>query len=120
MLMWRRKKTEVSDEDIIELFNDLGLPSNLAKTMMYISDVEECCSEDIESSIDLQQPEVSVAMQELRKRGWISKKKLKNKHRYTKFFKLKDMDEDYQEQYNVFVYDMIRYSPNEKPHKTIY
>ena len=55
------------------------MPKNLAKTLMYISQVEECRSADVEQGADLRQPEVSVAMQELRRRGWVKKRNLKRK-----------------------------------------
>ncbi len=61
----------------MELFTQLGMPKNIAKTLMYICQVEECRSTDIEQAADLRQPEVSVAMQELRKRGWVEKRDLK-------------------------------------------
>ena len=46
---------------------------------MYISQVEECRSADVEQGADLRQPEVSVAMQEMRRRGWAKKRDLKKK-----------------------------------------
>ena len=67
------------DEKIIKVFTELGMPKNLAKTLMYISQTEECRSAEIEHGADLRQPEVSVAMQQLRKRGWISRRDLKKK-----------------------------------------
>jgi predicted transcriptional regulator len=65
------------DEKLIKLFTDLGMPRNLSKTIMYVSQVEECRSADIEQGADLRQPEVSIAMQELIDRGWIQKRDLK-------------------------------------------
>ena len=53
------------------------MPKNIAKTLMYICQVDECKSTDIEQAADLRQPEVSVAMQDLRKRGWVEKHDLK-------------------------------------------
>jgi predicted transcriptional regulator len=47
--------------------------------LMYICQVNECRSTEIEQGADLRQPEVSVAMQQLRKRGWVTKKDLKKK-----------------------------------------
>jgi predicted transcriptional regulator len=44
---------------------------------MYISQVDECRSADVEKAADLRQPEVSIAMQELHRRGWITKRDLK-------------------------------------------
>ena len=67
------------DEKIINLFTDLGMPKNLAKTLMFISQVDECRSAEIEQGADLRQPEVSVAMQQLQKKGWIKKRDLKKK-----------------------------------------
>lgn len=67
------------DEKIIRVFSDLGMPRNLAKTLLYISNVEECRSSEIEHGADLRQPEVSVAMQQLQNRGWVEKRDLKKK-----------------------------------------
>lgn len=67
------------DEKVIKIFTALGMPRNLAKTLMYISNVDECRSAEIERQANLRQPEVSVAMQELQKRGWIKKRDLKKK-----------------------------------------
>ena len=67
------------DEKAIHLFAELGMPRNLAKTLMYISQVEECRSAEIERGADLRQPEVSVAMQELQKKGWIKQRDIKKK-----------------------------------------
>jgi len=62
------------DKKIIDIFADLGMPKNLAKTLMYISQCQECRSADIEYGARLRQPEVSVAMHNLEKKGWISKR----------------------------------------------
>ena len=55
------------------------MPKNMAKTLLYLSQVPECKCSDIEHGVDLRQPEVSIAMQELRKRGWVKKRDLKKK-----------------------------------------
>jgi len=67
------------DDKAVKLFAELGMPKNLAKTLMYISQVEECRSGEVEQGADLRQPEVSVAMQEMRRRGWAKKRDLKKK-----------------------------------------
>lgn len=67
------------DDEIIQLFSKLGMAKNIAKTLVYISQVDECKSADVEQGADLRQPEVSIALQELRKRGWVHKRDLKNK-----------------------------------------
>jgi predicted transcriptional regulator len=78
----KRKNSFVLDEKddkAVTLFSELGMPRNLAKTLMYISQVPECRSADVEQGADLRQPEVSVAMQEMRRRGWAKKRDLKKK-----------------------------------------
>jgi len=78
----KRKRSFVLDEKddkAVKLFADLGMPKNLAKTLMYISQVNECRSAEVEQGADLRQPEVSVAMQEMRRRGWAKKRDLKKK-----------------------------------------
>jgi len=67
------------DKKIIKVFTELGMPRNLAKTLMYISGTEECRSSEIERNANLRQPEVSVAMQELQRKGWVKKRDLKKK-----------------------------------------
>jgi len=62
-------KFNPQDEKIIHIFAELGMPKNLAKTLMYISQVDECRSAEIEHGTNLRQPEVSIAMQQLQKKG---------------------------------------------------
>lgn len=84
------------DKQIVEVFSDLGVPKNLAKTLMYISKVEECRSSEIEQGANLRQPEVSVAMQQLTDLGWITKrnKKKEGKGRPIYIYKLEsNLDE---------------------------
>jgi len=67
------------DGKVVQLFSELGMPKNLAKTLTYISQVDECRSADVEKSANLRQPEVSMAMQELRNRGWAEIQSFKKK-----------------------------------------
>ena len=78
----KQKSSLVLDEEdgkAVQLFAGLGMPKNLAKTLMYISQVDECRSADVEKSANLRQPEVSIAMQELRNRGWAEVQSFKKK-----------------------------------------
>lgn len=79
MVQIKPYKFKSQDEKIIKVFSELGMPKNLAKTLMYISQVQECRSADIEHGANLRQPEVSVAMQQLQKKGWIKRRDLKKK-----------------------------------------
>jgi len=89
------------DNKIIDVFSDLGIPKNLAKTLMYISKVEECRSSEIEHGANLRQPEVSVAMQQLTDFGWISKrnKKKEGKGRPIYLYKMETTLDDIIEHY---------------------
>ena len=72
-------KPKQQNEKAIRLFEELGMPKNLAKTLLYVSQVDECRSLDIEHKTNLRQPEVSIAMQKLMKKGWIKKRDLRKK-----------------------------------------
>jgi len=72
-------KLDNDDGKAIQLFVNLGMPKNLAKTLLYVSQFDECKGADVEQGTDMRQPEVSIAMQELRRRGWIKKQDLKKK-----------------------------------------
>ena len=78
----KRKNSFVLDEKddkAVQIFRELGMPKNLAKTLIYISQVDECRSAEVEQAADLRQGEVSIAMQELRRRGWVKKRDLNKK-----------------------------------------
>lgn len=92
------------DKKIVAIFTDLGMPKNLAKTLTYISNVPECRSSDIERGANLRQPEVSVAMQHLQRKGWITKRDMKKegKGRPIYYYKLEapleDIVQDFEEE----------------------
>ncbi len=56
----------------------IGLKRNVAKVLTYLAGVEEATSREIEMGSDLRQPEVSIAMREIRKLDWISERDEKN------------------------------------------
>ncbi|HEX9908859.1 MAG TPA: ArsR family transcriptional regulator [Thermoplasmata archaeon] len=65
------------DETLVELLMRTGLSKNIAKTLVFLRKKEETTSVEIESATSLRQPEVSIAMQELRRRKWVSKRDIK-------------------------------------------
>jgi predicted transcriptional regulator len=65
------------DEMLVELLMKTGLSKNIAKTLVYLRKKEETTSVEIESATSLRQPEVSIAMQDLRRRKWVSKRDIK-------------------------------------------
>ncbi len=65
------------DETLVDLLMRTGLSKNIAKTLVFLRKKEETTSVEIESATSLRQPEVSIAMQELRRRKWVSKRDIK-------------------------------------------
>ncbi|AAT42783.1 MarR family transcriptional regulator [Picrophilus oshimae] len=53
------------------------IPRSVAYTLVYIKDRGEVTSVEIERETGLRQPEVSIAMQWLRRKGWITKRNMK-------------------------------------------
>jgi predicted transcriptional regulator len=66
-----------SDESLVQLLINAGLKKNIAKTLIYLRKKEETTSVEIETATSLRQPEVSIAMQELRRRKWVAKRDIK-------------------------------------------
>jgi len=103
-IMERTKSHNQQDERTIELFAELGMPKNLAKTLLYVSQCDECRSADIEQATRLRQPEVSVAMQQLIDKGWIKKRDMKKKgkgrpvHIYKLTYPLQNIIKNFEEE----------------------
>jgi len=109
--MFQKKIREV-------FFASLRLPKNLSKTLKYIHKIEKIWPKRVTFSSDIPRPEISYAMKELEKRGWIGKEKLKKlrKTQSLQLYTLKNNKKNSEEdQYNVYVYDMIRYPPKCDP-----
>ena len=54
-----------------------GLHHNISHTLVFIHSKETTTSKDIQKATNLRQPEVSIAIQELRKNEWVDKKDYK-------------------------------------------
>ncbi|MFW6176158.1 MAG: ArsR family transcriptional regulator [Thermoplasmatota archaeon] len=65
------------EEELVERLIKTGLNKNVAKTLVYIAGRDEIKSREIESEIGLRQPEVSIAMQDLREKDWVAKRDIK-------------------------------------------
>ena len=68
------KKDEANLASILER---AGLHHNVSHTLVFILAKGETTSKDIQKATKLRQPEVSIAIQELRKREWVDKKDFK-------------------------------------------
>jgi len=89
----RASEVSVFDEkdlEFIEILRNLNISRNVASTLVYLSSVEEATSKDLEMGSELRQPEVSIAMRELRSFGWIDEREIKKegKGRPMKIYKL--------------------------------
>ncbi len=67
------------DEKIVQLLIEAGLNKNIARVIVYLSKVGEAISRDIERAANLRQPEVSLAMKELKEKEWVKERELKKK-----------------------------------------
>ena len=65
------------DETLVELLLGTGMPKNVARMLAFVRKKEETNSVEIEVATGLRQPEVSIAVQELRRRKWIIKRDIK-------------------------------------------
>jgi predicted transcriptional regulator len=70
---------EFSDEEetLVNLLTRTGIAKNVARTLAFLRNREETTSVEIETSTALRQPEVSIAMQELRRKKWVIKRDIK-------------------------------------------
>ncbi len=78
------------EERIVTLLVETGLSRSIAKIIVFLSRAGEAVSREIERAANLRQPEVSLAMKELKEWGWIKEKELKRrgKGRPLKSYKL--------------------------------
>jgi predicted transcriptional regulator len=65
-------------EEFVSMLMKIGLKRNVAKVLAYLVVVEQATSREIEIGTDLRQPEVSIAMRELRNLDWILERDEKN------------------------------------------
>ena len=78
------------DHDTIEALQAVGVKRNVATIIVYLKDLDEVATRDIEKGSGLRQPEVSIAMRTLRQKGWIAEREVKGggKGRPTRLYKL--------------------------------
>lgn len=72
------QEQKVERDEFASILMKVGLKRNVAKVLTYLAGVEEATSREIEIGSDLRQPEVSIAMREIRKLDWILERDEKN------------------------------------------
>ena len=85
------KQLDEKDEEIADALIAIGMSRNIARTLSYLKNVDEATSVELERVVRLHQPEVSIAMKQLKKRDWINEreKKKTGKGRPYKIYSLK-------------------------------
>ena len=71
------KQFDKKDEEIVDALISLGMSRNAALTLAYMQNTNSATSLDLERSARLRQPEVSIAMKQLKERDWIDEREEK-------------------------------------------
>ena len=79
-----------TDLEFIDILRNLNMSRNVASTLAFLSNVDEATSKDLEVGSQLRQPEVSIAVKELKILGWLNEREIKKegKGRPMKAYKL--------------------------------
>ncbi len=85
------RQLDEQDEVIADELISLGIIRPVARILSYLLHVNEAKSIELERGTGLRQPEISIAMRELKQRGWISEREEKKpgKGRPYKIYSLK-------------------------------
>ena len=80
-----------NDEEIADALKSLGMSRNAALTLAYMQNTNSATSLDLERSTRLRQPEVSIAIKQLKERDWLNEREEKKpgKGRPIKIYSLK-------------------------------
>jgi len=78
------------EEEFSSLLIEIGTKRNVAKVLVFLANIPEATSRDIERGTDLRQPEVSLAMRYLFDQDWITSResKAESKGRPVKIYEL--------------------------------
>ncbi len=78
------------EDEFARILMNIELKRNVARTLVYLANVEEATSRHIELGADLRQPEVSTAMRRLMEENWVDVHEIKKegKGRPVKCYKL--------------------------------
>ncbi|KAB2948404.1 MAG: hypothetical protein MPEBLZ_01856 [Candidatus Methanoperedens nitroreducens] len=85
------KQLDEKDEEIADILISLGMSRNVAMSLTYLQNMNSATSVDLERVARLRQPEVSIAMRQLKERDWIDEREEKTpgKGRPYKIYSLK-------------------------------
>lgn len=85
------KQLDEKDKEITDALISLGMNRNVAMTLAYMQNANSATSLELKRSVRLRQPEVSIAMRQLKERDWINEREEKKpgKGRPYKIYSLK-------------------------------
>lgn len=85
------KQLDEKEEEIADILMSLGMNRNVAISISYLQNINSATSIDLERVARLRQPEVSIAMKQLKERDWINERdeKKAGKGRPYKIYSLK-------------------------------
>jgi len=85
------KQLDEKGEKIADALISLGLSRNISMSLAFLQNMNTATSLDLERSARLRQPEVSIAMRELKERDWVDEREEKKpgKGRPFKIYTLK-------------------------------
>jgi len=88
----KMKQLDDKDEEIADALISLGMSRNEAMTLAYMQNTNSATSIELERSARLRQPEVSIAMRQLKERDWVNEWEEQNpgKGRPYKIYSLKN------------------------------
>src|SRR5574341_513858 len=87
----KMNQLDEKDEEIADALISLGMSRNEAMTLAYMQNTNSATSLELERAARLHQPEVSIAMKQLKERGWVNEREDKKpgKGRPYKVYSLK-------------------------------
>jgi predicted transcriptional regulator len=62
--------------EFVNLLIEIGIRKNVAKMLVYLVNIPEATTRDIECGTDMRQPEVSLAIKYLAEKGWIKNREI--------------------------------------------
>jgi predicted transcriptional regulator len=85
------EQLDEKEEEIADALISLGMSRNAATTLAYMQNTNSATSIELERAARLNQPEVSIAMKQLRERDWVNEREEKKpgKGRPYKVYSLK-------------------------------
>jgi predicted transcriptional regulator len=85
------KQLDEKEEEIADALISLGMSRNTALTLAYMQNANSATTIDLERSVRLRQPEVSIALRQLKERDWVNEREEKKpgKGRPFKIYSLK-------------------------------